>query len=181
VSEVLVKDIMSSRPVTVHTHVPLGAAAQLLAHHGITAIPVVDQESRVVGVLSEADVIAQTSLTDPVASAMTGTVALVHPETDVAELRRILTVTRVKSVPVVDASDQVVGVVSRSDLVRAFAHDDETLEQDVADVLARARVAGCRVQVRNGVVHLTVPDGALGAAVIDDVVATPGVVAVRVG
>ncbi|WP_141007207.1 CBS domain-containing protein [Nocardioides humi] len=175
---------MSRRPVTVRAGVPLAAAARLLAEHGVTALPVVDDRSRVVGVISEADVIAREDLTGPVADAMGGVVALVHPEAGLADLRRIFARTVVKSLPVVDAADHVVGVVSRSDVVRALARDDETLEQDVADVLARARVSACRVQVRNGVVQLTglaVPDGTSREAVLDAVVATPGVTAVRAG
>lgn len=180
----LVKDIMNARPVTVRTDQPIGSAARALARHAITALPVVDQNARIVGVISEADIIARSCLTDPVEEAMSRVVALVHPETDVTELRDVLTRTAVKSLPVVDAADQVVGVVSRSDLVRAFAHDDERLEEDVADVLAHARVSGCQVRVRNGIVHLSgldATDSRRLAAVLDAVVATPGVVAVRRG
>jgi len=181
---VLVKDIMNARPVTVRTDQPIGAAARALARHAVTALPVVDENARIVGVISEADILARACLTDAVGDAMSRVVALVHPETDVVELRNVLTRTTVKSLPVVDAADHVVGVVSRSDVVRAFAHDDEELEEDVADVLARARVSGCRVRVRNGIVHLTgldTTDSRRLAAVLDAVVATPGVVAVRRG
>ncbi|MBM7515671.1 CBS domain-containing protein [Nocardioides nitrophenolicus] len=175
---------MSPHPVTVRTDLPLGAAARLLARHAVTALPVVDERSRVVGVISEADILAGSRLTDSVGSAMSRVIALVHPETDVAELRAILTRTGVKSLPVVDAADQVVGVVSRSDVVRAFAHDDEQLEADVADVLARARVSGCGVRVRNGIVQLTgleATDEGRRAFVLDAVGAIPGVVTVRWG
>jgi CBS domain-containing protein len=180
----LVKDIMNARPVTVRTDQPVGAVARLLARHAVTALPVVDESGRIVGVISEADVIARGRLADPVGEAMSRVVALVHPETEVAELRDVLTRTGVKSLPVVDAADQVVGVVSRSDVVRALAHDDEKLEEDVADVLAHARVSGCQVHVRNGIVQLTgldATDGPRLASVLDAVVATPGVVAVRRG
>ncbi|WGX95093.1 HPP family protein [Nocardioides sp. L-11A] len=175
---------MNAQPVTVRADQPISAAARVLARHAVTALPVVDGDARIVGVISEADVIARTCLTDPVGDAMSRVVALVHPETDVTELRAVLTRTAVKSLPVVDAADQVVGVVSRSDLVRAFAHDDERLEEDVADALAHARVPGCRVSVRNGIVYLTGPvaaDAPLLAAALDAVAATPGVVAVRRG
>lgn len=179
---VLVKDIMSTCPVTVRTGAPIATAARLLARHAVTALPVVDAQERVVGVISEGDVLARACLTDPVGTAMSTNVALVHPETAVAELRETLGRTAVKSLPVVDAADQVVGVVSRSDLVRAFAHDDETLEEDVADVLAQARVSGCHVSVRNGIVRLAgldPTDSSPVAHVLDAVLSTPGVVAVR--
>lgn len=123
-----VRDLMTASPITVRPGEPLRAAADLLAAHGVTALPVVDERGRVVGVLSEADLLGPGSGSGPgpgdlagtVGEAMSSVVVLVHPETDVAALRRVLVDRLVKSLPVVDAADQVVGVVSRSDVVRAM-------------------------------------------------------------
>ncbi|MBU2694345.1 HPP family protein [Pimelobacter sp. 30-1] len=123
-----VRDLMTASPITVRPGDPLRAAADLLAAHGVTALPVVDERGRVVGVLSEADLLGPGSgsgagdLAGTVGDAMSSVVVLVHPETDVATLRRVLVDRLVKSLPVVDAADQVVGVVSRSDVVRAMVH-----------------------------------------------------------
>jgi hypothetical protein len=74
--------------------------------------------------------------------------------------------------------------VSRSDVVRALARDDEALEQDVADVLARVGVGGCEIRVRNGIVELigseTVTRRPELSTVVDAVAGMPGVSAVHV-
>ncbi|MCX6399172.1 MAG: CBS domain-containing protein [Propionibacteriales bacterium] len=151
-----VRDIMSNRPITVRSDSTVGTAARLLARHQVTAVPVVDAQSRLIGVLSEADLLGDRARpADLTADVMSRQLVVVHPETDVAELQRILMRTVAKSVPVVDASDQVVGVVSRSDVVRALARDDEELQEGVMDALVRAGVLSCRVQVHHGVVELS--------------------------
>lgn len=155
-----VKDIMNNRPVTVSVGATVGVAARLLAHHGITALPVLDPRARLIGVLSEVDLLDDRARPDaPVRDVMSTQLIVVHPETDLVELKRIFTTTVAKSVPVVDASDQVVGVVSRSDVVRALGRSDEELAEDVVDALVRAGIPKCRVQVHNGIVELTADDG----------------------
>ncbi len=183
-----VADIMSDRPVTVRGTATLGTVARVLARHGVTALPVVDEHDRVVGIVSEADLIArgfteaECHLTDPVADVMGHRTVVVHPETDLAEAGRVFTTTPYKSIPVVDAADQVVGIVSRSDLVHALGRADDELEQDVTDLLARSGVRGCHVRVRNGVVSLTAPAAGDDLSVVLELVsATPGVSAVHAG
>lgn len=154
-----VRDIMNKRPITVRSDTTVGAAARLLARHQVTAMPVVDAQAHLIGVLSEADLLGERARpADLTADVMSRQLIVVHPETDVAELKRILTRTVAKSLPVVDASDQVVGVVSRSDVVRALARDDEELQEDVTDALVHAGVLTCRVQVHHGVVELSPAD-----------------------
>lgn len=161
-----VKDIMNNRPVTVSVGATVGVAARLLAHHGITALPVLDPQARLIGVLSEVDLLGDRARpAAPIRDVMSTQLIVVHPETEVAELTRIFTTTVAKSVPVVDASDQVVGVVSRSDVVRALGRSDEELAEEVVDALVRAGIPKCRVQVHNGIVELTADDG-LGRATL---------------
>ena len=50
-----VRDVMSSPAVSVRPHVPVGGAAALLVTHGFTAVPVVDAEGRLRGLVTEAD------------------------------------------------------------------------------------------------------------------------------
>lgn len=184
----IVADVMSDRPVTVRTSATLGTVARTLAHHGVTALPVVDERDRVVGVISEADLIARGiaatdgGLAEKVGAVMGHRTVVVHPETELAEAGELFATTPYKSIPVVDAADRVVGIVSRSDLVRALGRDDDELEQDVNDLLARSGVRGCHVRVRNGVVSLTAPvSGADLSSVLEMVSATPGVSAVQAG
>lgn len=197
-----VQDIMSRRPVTVGLDTTAAAALRLLGSHHVTALPVVDRSTRIVGIVSEADLIPGRVPADPVlggahdappvrgrgpeasvADVMSRLIVVVHPETDLAETAHVFQEHGYKSLPVVDAADQVVGMVSRSDVVRALTRDDDTLAQDMADRLAGAGLPGFRVTVRHGVVQLHAlgerhePD--LGRA-LELVAATPGVTDVNV-
>ena len=182
-----VADVMTTRPVTVGPHTTVGAALRLLAEHRITSLPVVDRSFRIVGVASEADLIREriepeTGAGKLVEDVMTRSSVVVHPGTDLWEAARVFARTSVKSLPVVDASDQVVGVVSRSDVVRTLARDDDTLEQDICDTLAAAGLSSYQVKVRNGVAQLHAGEGRDRPDVlraIDLVAATPGVKAVH--
>lgn len=176
-----VRDVMTAHPVTIQATSGIRQAVLLLAQHAITALPVVDDRHRLIGMISEADVLAHDGVGGRVGDVMRSTLAIAHPETELAEVARVLTATGVKSLPVIDASDQIVGLVSRSDVVRVLARDDEMLEQDVVDELVREGLVGCRVQVRNGVVQLYRTDAApldLRRAV-EAVIGMPGVIAVH--
>lgn len=150
-----VNQVMSSRPVTVQPGVAVRTARRLLAAHAVTTLPVVDQRGRILGVVGEADLLDVGLQTDVVDHVMQRNTVLVHPETELTEVSRILRATRVKSLPVVDAADQVVGMVSRSDIVRMLARDDDLLRQEILDSLCAAGLRGWRVDVHNGVADLS--------------------------
>ena len=71
-----------------------------------------------------------------VSEVMTSPATTVHESTDVADVAELMTSRSLKSLPVVDDDDRVVGMVSRSDLVRVRARSDDLLEQDVEALLA---------------------------------------------
>lgn len=195
-----VKDVMTRYPVTVTARTAVGAALRLLADNGVTALPVIDSKSRIVGIVSESDLILGRIPPDPVVNTgarplarrnrtragdliedvMSHSMVVVHPDTDLEEVARIVASTTIKSFPVVDAADQVVGVVSRSDVVRALARDDDVLEEDISDALARAGLRRYRPTVRHGVVQVQVAsDDAERERVLELVTATPGVTSVH--
>lgn len=178
-----VEDIMNRRPVTVGVDTTIAAAVRQLARHHVTSLPVVDHRDRAVGVVSEADLLGPVADGRVVGDVMTSRIVGVTPDTALDELGRILSAHLLKSLPVMDASGRVVGVVSRSDVVEVWGRDDEQLEDDVVDALVAAGFPRCRVHSRNGVVALV-----LGSAhdegdvsrVADLVAAVPGVRAVHV-
>ena len=114
---VLARDLMKSEVVTVEPSLPVQAAAQLLAFHRISGLPVVDG-GRLVGVVTEADVIGKQGST--VAEIMTPNVVTVKEDTTARELANLLTSRGFRRVPVV-RGDQLVGIVSRGDMVRWVA------------------------------------------------------------
>lgn len=154
-----VSQVMTPHPVTVSPGTAVRTARRLLAAHGITTLPVVDAQGRILGVVGEADLLDSGLKPDIVDHLMRRTTVLVHPETDLTEVSRILGRMRVKSLPVVDDADQVVGMVSRSDILRVLARDDDVLRQEVVDALCAAGLSEWRVAVHNGVADLTAPAG----------------------
>lgn len=152
-----VRQVMSTAPVTVDPGTTVRHALKLLAAHAITTLPVVDPAGRILGVVGEGDLLAADRQVDLVRQVMRRTSLVVGPETEVIEASQLLRSARIRSLPVVDAADQVVGMVSRSDVVRTVARGDDLLQQDILDALSAAGLRGWRVTVRNGIVDLGAP------------------------
>ena len=115
---VTVRDIMTSEVTTVSPETPVENAARMLFSQSISGMPVIDGDSKLVGVVTEFDIIAKEGAT--VGDIMTTDVVTVSEDTDAETVAQILTSRRVRRVPVVQ-DGAVVGIVSRSDLVRLFA------------------------------------------------------------
>ena len=93
-------------------------AAKLLAYHNISGMPVEGWDGSIVGIVSEADVIGHIGAT--VSDVMTRDVISVGQEATVEEIASLMAERRIKRVPVM-TNGQVVGMVSRADIVRALA------------------------------------------------------------
>jgi CBS domain-containing protein len=112
------RDIMSREIVTVGSDMLVEDAAKLLAYHNISGMPVEDPDGKVVGIVSEADVIGHIGAI--VADVMTEDVISVGEEATVEEIATLLARHRIKRVPVMQ-NGELRGMVSRSDIVRAIA------------------------------------------------------------
>jgi len=140
-------DVMTSAVITVGEDVSVQEAAKLMAEHGISAVPVLDPDNRVIGIVSEGDLLhrAETGTErrrswwlDMVASTnrlageyvkshggkvkdvMTRDVVSVTEESPVADIAILLETNHIKRVPVL-RNGKLVGIVSRANLVRALA------------------------------------------------------------
>lgn len=168
----LVRDVMTTTVVTAHPGMRVKQAIELLDEHQVTALPVVDADGILVGVLSEADVLRGALMPDRraheipvdtegrttplrVKDVMTAHPVSVAADADLAAAASILTDTQIKSLPVVD-DDRVVGVVSRRDVIAVLARRDPLIEAEVDDLLRAAEVE-CDVEVVDGVVRLDGP------------------------
>ena len=195
----LVKEVMTHDPVTVTVDTPVKAAITHLARHRITAMPVLTGSGQLCGVVSEADLIRD--LVDPdqraheipldehawhdrpstVGDVMTPHAITVHPDTELAAAVDLITSTSVKSVPVVDATGRVVGMLSRGDVVQMLARADGDLEREVDALLASAGLEGWQAEVTDGVVSLSGPQDSAGRSLAHLMASTvPGVIEVRV-
>jgi CBS domain-containing protein len=172
-----VKAVMTTEVVTVRPETPLKEVAWLLANHRISGVPVVEPSGAVVGVVSEGDILYKQGgpgargplswLLDPggaahrakidartAADAMTSPAVTVQEWRSVAAAARLMLEERVNRLPVIK-KDRLAGIVTRADLVRAFARSDEEIETEIReDVLRRS------LMLRDaGLVEVTVAGG----------------------
>lgn len=115
--QIPVSEIMTRDVITVPTTMPVKDVAQLLAERKITGLPVVDGDGRVVGVISELDIISRQG--NSAADIMSAQVISATEETDAEEVAHLFTSRRIRRVPIL-ADGKLVGIVSRSDLMRLF-------------------------------------------------------------
>lgn len=188
----LVREVMTTTVVSVGPDDSVKEAVELLAKHGITAMPVLDSDGELVGVLSEADVLNEAFLPDQrahekpvqisggpamtrVGEVMSRHVLTVPPGADLAEAAGLMLDTVAKSLPVVDG-DRVVGMLSRRDLVALLARRDVDIEAGL-DELFRTAGYDWTVAVSDGVVTVAGPEEDAEVEVAKVLVGTvPGVV-----
>ena len=140
-------DVMVRNPATVRSETDLAEAVKLLAEHDLSALPVVDTDNNLVGILSEADLIQRVEIGtekhrpwwleavtgastlarefakshgEKVGEIMTTDVVSVAEDTPLSEIAALLEGKRIKRVPVV-TNGKLVGVVSQSNLIQALA------------------------------------------------------------
>jgi CBS-domain-containing membrane protein len=114
----LARDIMTHEVISISPTATIRDAARLLSDYSISGAPVVDREGRMVGIVTEADLISKEGET--VSDIMTEKVVVVREDTPVDRIAQILTSNRFKRVPVL-RDERLVGIVSRADIVRMMA------------------------------------------------------------
>jgi CBS domain-containing protein len=115
---IFARDIMTSEVRTIDASASVEAAARIMFEESISGMPVVDSDDRIVGVVSEFDVLSRKG--DTVRDIMTTSVVTVGEDTDPETIATMLIEQRIRRLPVVH-DGKVVGIISRSDLVRLFA------------------------------------------------------------
>ncbi|MCX4903776.1 CBS domain-containing protein [Streptomyces sp. NBC_00878] len=161
VGEVMTSEVVEASPETSFKDV-----ARLLDGHRISGLPVVDRDDKVLGVISETDLIhrqafrsdhgrerrfrmpalrraaraAATKATAMTAEELMSTPAItVHPEQRVADAARVMERHHIERLPVVDEEDRLIGIATRRDLLRVFLRTDDEIRQEViGEVLTHA-------------------------------------------
>ena len=189
-------DVMSSPVVTVPPDAQLKDVAATLVEHGINAVPVVDDGDRLIGIVSEADLLtleatpgvrhrpgsaARQGPPHTAREVMSHSVYTLTQDTDAAAAARMLLRHNLKSAPVVD-DDRVVGIVARRDLLQLIARSDSDIRADLerrrTDELAALQ--RLQVEVADGVVTIEVAARPLARQLLEALAWTvPGVVEVR--
>ena len=120
------RDVMTKNVITIKQDVPLKDAIKILVGKGISGVPVFDDSNKVVGILSEKDIInymfsghMNTAL---VSEAMTKNVISVSSDTDTEKVALLISEKKFRRVPVIDG-DKLVGIISRRDIIRSMLDD----------------------------------------------------------
>lgn len=167
----LVREVMTTPAYHVDENTSPHVAVALMARAHVTSLPVVDEEGRVVGIVSEADILRRSIQQDPrahvrpmrragqplpetVESLMTRRPYVARGEEDVADVIAVLAARGWKSVPVVK-EHRLVGILSRSDVIRSLSRSDTEIAHDVARAFARYGSPRWRISVDGGVVTIT--------------------------
>jgi CBS-domain-containing membrane protein len=205
-----VKDIMTTRVVAVHRWTPFKAMTARLRADRVSAFPVVDDEGKVVGVVSETDMLPKETLDAGWAEGrpelsshilrrrdqekaesltagdlMTEPAVTAAPEDTVEHAARLMYVHEVKRLPVIDDGGQLVGIISRADVLSVFNRPDAEIRKDIAENVILAEIGvepdQFTVSVENGIVTLAgLPStGEIGRAIVGRARHVEGVVAVR--
>ncbi|MGW1892755.1 CBS domain-containing protein [Streptomyces sp. NPDC002004] len=198
-----VSDVMTHTAIAVGRRAPYKQIVELMDQWNVSALPVLEGEGRVVGVVSEADLLPKEEcrLDDPgrpdpevsddakaagvfAEELMSSPAVTVHAGATIAEAARIMARRRVKRLPVVDDTGLLEGVVSRGDLLKVFLRPDEEIADEIRRVIGQdlPGTAGITVSVTDGVVTLggPLPDGRLFALLARAVRAVEGVVGLGV-
>ncbi|MFI5670899.1 CBS domain-containing protein [Streptomyces sp. NPDC051704] len=168
-----VADLMTDEVVSVAPGTAFKDVAKLLVQYDISGVPVLDDEDRVVGVVSQTDLLAHagpgldasrqngTETEPPTAGEVMSAPAItVRAEETVAAAARLMTRRGIERLPVVDVEDRLVGIVTRRDLLRMFLRPDSEIRRRINDeILAEA---------------IGVPAGDVEVHVVDGVVALDG-------
>jgi CBS domain-containing protein len=103
---------------TVHVEDPVDAAVDIIVDLRVTGVPVVDDEQRCIGVVTESDILGKRG--DTVGAIMTADAVTVHEDLPLAEAAEIMLTRRIRRLPVVTGDNTLVGLLTRMDLVRWF-------------------------------------------------------------
>ncbi len=202
----VVRDVMTRRVVSVREDASFKEMAAMLRRTRISAFPVIDSADRVIGVVSEADLLVKEAVQatgtsfiaalrhireEDKASGVTAVALMtrpaitIGPDAPVAEAARIMYDRRVKRLPVVDAVGRLLGIVSRADVLAVFSRPDEEIRDEIVHRVLPAVVVGKSadfdVTVRDGIVTISGPplDEQARHALLDAARHVQGVVAVR--
>ncbi len=203
-----VRDIMTTHVVAVRASASFKEMAAMLHKQRVSAFPVLDDDGKVIGIVSEADMLPKEALGEQ--ASLAGTTAgilrhrdmekaegataadlMTHPAVtvlpdDTVEHAAWLMYTRgVKRIPVTDPEGHLIGIISRADVLWVFDRPDEEIRQDIMDRVIRGEFGAdpdrFSVAVTDGIATVagTAESASLGREIIGRIRHVQGVVSVR--
>jgi CBS-domain-containing membrane protein len=201
-----VKDVMTTRVVCVRQDATYKDMAAELREHHISALPVLDEADKVVGVVSEADLLAKEALDGEIpgrsggilsrgerAKATGGTAGdlmtsppiTITANDGVVHAARLMQGKRVKRLPVVTTEGRLIGIVSRADVLSVYSRQDEDIRREIIETMVPGTIltdpTRFTVTVHDGIVTIAgEPEtSTVGRDIVDSIRHVDGVVAVR--
>jgi CBS domain-containing protein len=201
-----VKDVMSTHVIAVRQRAGYKEMAAMLHDQRVSAFPVIDDDNKVIGVVSETDLLAKEALEGTVpwtlqglprqhvpsqvngvtaAELMTKPAVTIGPDKSVTDAARLMFNMRVKRLPVVSDDGTLIGIVTRSDVLSVYSRPDAEIQRQVTQDLISGTFL-CdpdrfTVTVTDGIVTIEgTPETAVaGHDIIDAIRHMEGVVTVR--
>ncbi len=140
--ELLVKDVMTKGVITISKYDPVLQVADILTERNISGLPVVDKEKRVIGIITQVDILSMIGVSrehtfkdllkhmlgeslparklgDHVGDIMTSPVITIKPDAHIAEAVRIMSEKKIRRLTVVDDKGVLIGILTRADILKA--------------------------------------------------------------
>ena len=201
-----VKDVMSIHVIAARRNASYKEMAAMLRNQRVSAFPVIDEDNRVIGVVSETDLLTKEALEGTVprtlqsltrqrvrsqvngvtaADLMTKPAVTIGPDETVAHAARLMYSRRVKRLPVVSDDGTLIGIVTRSDVLSVYSRPDPQIRSEITEDLILGVFlcdpARFTVTVKDGIVTVegTPETTQVGLDIIDAARHMEGVVAVR--
>ena len=200
-----VGEVMTRRIVAATEGAEFKQIAAMMRGNRVSALPVVDSQNRVVGVVSEADLLLKQAAAAPQRASwrwllpsterkaeavlaqdlMTRPAVTIGRDATVSEAAAVMSARRVKRLPVVDDTGHLVGVISRVDVLSVFGREDSEIHGEIIHGVIAGNLVlspeGFEVGVKSGIVTITgrVKSKALADQLIEAIRQVDGVVTVR--
>jgi CBS-domain-containing membrane protein len=201
-----VRDVMSTHVIAARQSASFKEMAAMLRNQRVSAFPVIDDDNKVIGVVSETDLLTKEALEGTVPSTlqsmtrqrvqsqvngvtaadlMTKPAVTIGPDEPVAHAARLMYNQRVKRLPVISDDGVLIGIVTRSDVLSVYSRPDAEIQREVAQGLIlgtyRSDPGMFTVTVKDGIVTIggTPETTAVGHDIINAARHMEGVVAVR--
>ena len=201
-----VRDVMTTSVITVHGDTPFKEMAAMLGSSGVSGFPVIDQAGKVIGVVSETDMLIkeadrashpelfaglrrsrdlQKAAGVTAGELMTSPPVTIGPDEPVQHAALLMYDRAVERLPVVDEAGHLVGIVSQVDVLSIFSRPDEEIRREVTDRVIRPAFRmhpeRLKLSVQDGIVTLSgrPETDQAGQDIIEAVWHIEGVVAVR--
>jgi CBS domain-containing protein len=140
--DMLVKDVMTKGVISISKYESVMYVADILSEKSISGLPVVDKENKVVGIITQADILSMVGvgrehtfkdllkymlgeklperrIGDHVGDIMTAPAITIRPEANIAEAVKIMDDKRIRRLTVVDGDHKLIGIITRADILKA--------------------------------------------------------------